>query len=164
MKHQPGVIVAHTDGACSGNPGPAGSGVVLEYGPYRRELSLYLGRATNNIAELKAIEAALRAIRRRDVPVVVATDSTYAERVLRGEYRARANRELVARIRRLLDEFDDVTLMHVRGHAGHVENERADELARQAVARRRSAAWRVDASGVRLEEPVDPAIARICRT
>jgi ribonuclease HI len=70
------AIVAYTDGACSGNPGPAGVGVVLIDGKERRELSEYLGTGTNNIAELTAIELALRAARAIDRSACTPTAST----------------------------------------------------------------------------------------
>ena len=130
-----GVVVAHTDGACSGNPGPAGWGAVMRWGTHVRELSGSLGRATSNIAELWAIKEALLAVRDRSLPVQVHTDSTYALGVLTLGWKARANQELVAEIRELLGEFESVRLVKVEGHAGVPDNERADELAGRAIRR-----------------------------
>ena len=140
-----GALVAYTDGACSGNPGPAGLGVVLLDEGGRWELSEYLGEATNNIAELTAILRAAEAAQERGGagrPVLVHTDSTYAIGVLQRGWRAKANRQLVERVRSALRRLPDVRLHHVKGHAGHPLNERADELARQAVERRASRGWR----------------------
>ena len=72
------AIVIYVDGACSGNPGPAGIGVLMRYGCHQREISRFIGLATNNIAELKAIRVGLQAVRDRNKPVRVYTDSNYA--------------------------------------------------------------------------------------
>jgi ribonuclease HI len=129
---------AYTDGACSGNPGPAGLGVVL-LGPRgtAHEAYEYLGTATNNIAELTAI---LRALEATDGagPVTIHTDSQYAIGVLQKGWKAKANTELVARIRAALSRRRGVRLVYVPGHAGVPLNERADELARMAIRTRSS--------------------------
>src|SRR5262245_39381132 len=75
-------LIAYTDGACSGNPGPAGLGVVLLVRGQRRELSEYLGTATNNIAELTAILRVVEVLEPTAEPLVVHTDSQYAIGVL----------------------------------------------------------------------------------
>ena len=132
-----GTLVAYTDGACSGNPGPAGLGMVLVDGDRRAELSEWLGQSTNNVAELTAV---LRAVERAPAgrPLVVHTDSQYAIGVLSKGWKAKANTELVARIRAALAARPGVRLVYVPGHAGVPLNERADELARLAVAQRRT--------------------------
>jgi ribonuclease HI len=135
------AIVAYTDGACSGNPGPSGVGVVLIDGKERRELSEYLGTGTNNIAELTAIELAVRASP-PDRPIRVHTDSTYAIGVLTKGWKAKANQELIARLRDLL-KGRKVQIVYVPGHAGVLLNERADVLAVQAVQQRASTPWQV---------------------
>jgi ribonuclease HI len=136
-----GDIFAYTDGACSGNPGPAGLGVVLVTPEGRRELSEYLGTATNNIAELTAILRALEALGESAEPVAVHTDSQYAIGVLQKGWKAKANQELIAGIKQAMRPFKKLSLVYVRGHAGVPLNERCDELARQAVTRRASAGW-----------------------
>jgi len=133
------AIVAYTDGACSGNPGPAGVGVVIIDGKQRRELSEYLGTATNNIAELTAIELAVRAAP-SDRPICVHTDSQYAIGVLTKGWKAKANQELIAGLRELL-KGRHVEIVYVPGHAGVLLNERADVLAVQAVQQRKSTPW-----------------------
>lgn len=135
------AVHIYTDGACTGNPGPMGLGVVLldpsgaTGKPIRRELSEYLGIGTNNIAELTAI---LRALQITDAsrPAVIYTDSSYSIGILSQGWKAKANQELVAEIRALLRTFSQVRFVKVAGHAGVPENERCDELARQAVGRR----------------------------
>ncbi|MCB9614905.1 MAG: ribonuclease HI [Sandaracinus sp.] len=135
-----GEALAYCDGACSGNPGPCGLGAVLMYGDERRELSEYLGRGTNNIAELTAI---LRVVEASPdgVPLQVYTDSSYGIGVLQKGWKAKANVELVATIRAALAKHGKTTLHYVKGHAGIPLNERADQLAVAAVEARASAGW-----------------------
>jgi ribonuclease HI len=136
-----GAVIAYADGACSGNPGPAGVGIVIVDGKSRRELSRYLGQGTNNIAELTAIELAVEAIGMLERPVRIYTDSQYAIGVLTKGWKAKANQELVARVRKLLAPLPDLALHYVRGHSGIPLNERADALAVEAVQRRELGAW-----------------------
>jgi ribonuclease HI len=111
--------------------------VVLWDGKMQRELSEFLGLGTNNIAELTAIDRGLdlaeEAAPARDRPVRVYTDSAYSIGVLSMGWKAKANQELVANIRAHLAKFTDVIFVKVAGHAGIPENERCDELARQAI-------------------------------
>ena len=127
---------AFTDGACSGNPGPAGSGVVLvEPGGKLHEGLEYLGEGTNNVAELTAILRALEWIPAEAGAIVVHTDSQYAIGVLQKGWKAKANPELVARTKRVVQERG-AHLRYVPGHEGVPLNERADELAREAITTR----------------------------
>ena len=128
-----------TDGACSGNPGPMGIGVVAIDGGKRRELGEYLGVGTNNIAELTAIDRALD-LAGADLgkrPVRIYTDSAYSIGVLSKNWKAKANQELIARMRRRLAGLSNIEFVKVSGHAGIPENERCDELARDAITGRR---------------------------
>ena len=130
--------IAYTDGACTGNPGPAGSGVVLldASGKLVKEAYRFLGNATNNIAELTAIDMVFDAVPRME-PVLIHTDSKYAIGVLTMGWRVKANGELVARIKKRV-EARPTRLKYVPGHSGVLLNERADELAREAIATRGS--------------------------
>jgi ribonuclease HI len=128
-----GTVHIYTDGASSGNPGPSGVGVVLTCGEKRKEISEYIGLATNNIAELTAIQKGLAAVRNRRLPVRVYTDSSYAYGVLVLNWKPKKNLDLIAAIRRSMAAFYRLTLVKVPGHKGVVENERADELATSAV-------------------------------
>jgi ribonuclease HI len=132
------AVAVWTDGACTGNPGPAGVGAVVIEDGERRELSEYLGQGTNNIAELVAIERGLELVRNRARPVVVHSDSSYAIGLLSKGWKAKANVELVARIRALVASFPDLRWVKVPGHAGVPDNERCDALAREAIATRQS--------------------------
>jgi ribonuclease HI len=126
-------IVIYTDGASSGNPGPSGIGVLMRYGSREKEISRYLGEATNNIAELEAIHTGLLAVKNRRVPVRLYTDSSYAYGLLVLGWKAKKNMDLVERIRRTVSEFADLSILKVKGHAGNEGNERADRLATSAI-------------------------------
>ena len=121
-----------TDGACSGNPGPMGIGVVVIDGARRREKGEYLGVGTNNIAELTAIARGIELAGDGGRRMRVYTDSSYAIGVLSKGWKAKANQELIARLKRQIAPLD-VEFVKVAGHAGVPENERCDELAREAV-------------------------------
>ena len=130
-----------TDGACSGNPGPMGIGVVVTVGDRRKEHGEYLGRGTNNIAELTAIrrglEIAAELMPGQDFAVRVYTDSSYSIGLLSQGWKAKANQALVAELREFLRGFPNLRMIKVKGHAGVPENERCDVLACQAVAQNR---------------------------
>jgi ribonuclease HI len=126
-------ICIYTDGACSGNPGPAGIGAVLRYKGKSKEISRYIGMATNNIAELEAIRVALEEVKNRALPVILFTDSSYAMGLLTKDWKARENQVLVQRLRELAATFRQLTFVKVKGHAGHPDNERADRLAVQSL-------------------------------
>src|SRR6185312_9402796 len=89
--HAEGTIIVYADGACSGNPGPAGIGVVVQDGSVRKELSQFLGQGTNNIAELTALFEAATMIDTPERPVRMHTDSKYAIGVLSQGWKAKAN-------------------------------------------------------------------------
>ena len=130
------AIHVWTDGACTGNPGPAGLGVVVVDGDKTTELSEYLGEGTNNIAELSAIMRGLEIVADRKRPVLVYSDSAYSIGLLSQNWKAKANVELVAKIRALCKQFSDLRFVKVAGHAGIPLNERTDELARLSVVNR----------------------------
>ena len=129
----PGVIVIYTDGASSGNPGPAGIGALLLFGGHEKELSESIGIATNNVAELTAIKRALEELKRTDLPVEIHTDSSYCIGVLTKGWKPNMNSELIHGIRALMNRFDRLRLIKTKGHSGIPGNERADSLATAAV-------------------------------
>ena len=138
-------ITIFTDGACSGNPGPGGWGAILRYGDKVKELSGGAGDTTNNRMELMAAIEALNALK-QPCTIDLTTDSSYVrngiETWMKG-WKARgwktADKKPVKNIDlwQALDEANkrhQVTWHWVKGHAGHPENERADELARAGMA------------------------------
>ncbi len=140
-RHEEGAVIVYADGACSGNPGPAGLGVVVLDGDARAVLSEYLGHGTNNVAELTAILRAATRLRGTDKPVRIYTDSKYSIGVLTQGWKAKKNPELVRDTKAALAALDDVALYYVPGHAGVELNEVADQLARRAVDERASDGW-----------------------
>ncbi len=139
------TVEIYTDGACSGNPGPGGYGVILRFGTKEKELSGGEATTTNNRMELTGVIVALEALK-EPCKVILTTDSKYVvDSVTKGwlsswrrnGWRKRdkspaLNADLWQRLWPLL-QTHDVTFVHVRGHNGHPENERCDRL---AVARR----------------------------
>lgn len=140
-------VLIHTDGACSGNPGPGGWAAILEYGVHRRELCGGFAETTNNRMELFAAVAALEALK-EPCEVALHSDSSYLvnavskrwiERWKRCGWRKAdkqpvLNADLWERIR-LQMERHQVTTVWLKGHAGHAENNRCDELARNCAHR-----------------------------
>ena len=134
-------ILVYADGACSGNPGPAGVGAIAIWADQTRELSDYIGEATNNIAELTGILRGVELAKELGRPLRLYTDSTYSIGVLTRGWKVKANKELVAKVRKAMDAHPDTQLFHVRGHQGVRLNEHADELAVRAVQSRESTGW-----------------------
>ncbi len=138
------AIHVWTDGACSGNPGPAGLGVVIVGdGAGQREISEYLGEATNNIAELTAILRGLTAVSDRARPVIVYSDSAYSIGLLTQNWKAKKNVELVQQLREVTRQFSDLRFVKVLAHSGISLNERVDQLAVGAISRRGNSDRRV---------------------
>jgi len=127
------AVCIFTDGASSGNPGPSGIGVVLRFGGHEKEISKYIGTATNNIAELEAIRAGLAELKKSDLPVRIFTDSSYAYGVLILGWKAKKNQKIITAIKTTMAKFNDLKLIKVKGHAGIEGNERADFLATSAI-------------------------------
>ncbi|MEC7764609.1 MAG: ribonuclease HI [Pseudomonadota bacterium] len=143
-------LIAHTDGACSGNPGPGGWGVLMQAkdgGTVVKERTLSGGEpaTTNNRMELMAAIMALETLERAS-KITVVTDSAYVKNGVTGWIHGwkrngwrTANKKPVKNVElwQRLDEAQkrhDVEWRWIKGHAGHEENERADELAREGMA------------------------------
>ena len=134
----------YTDGACSGNPGPGGYGAILEYGDHSKELSCGFRNTTNNRMELTAAIQALQSLKER-CQVALYTDSVYVKNGITQWLRnwkrrgwKTADKKPVKNID-LWQRLDEAVARHqvdwhwVRGHAGHTENELADQLANDAI-------------------------------
>ena len=145
MNQHPAILEIFCDGACSGNPGPGGWGTILRSGAAQKELSGFEAQTTNNRMELTAAIAGLAALK-RPCRVRLTTDSEYVKKgitewidgwVRRGWKNSQkkdvANRDLWEQLLEL-SRRHQVEWCWVRGHAGHPENERCDELARAAIA------------------------------
>jgi ribonuclease HI len=140
------AVVGYTDGSCRGNPGPAGAGALVVLPDGRRgESCADLGHATNNVAELTAIELALGLLDEvelaGDHPVALLSDSSYVNGVLCKGWKAKKNTELIMALRESLGRRPGVTVYWVAGHAGIEGNERADTLANQGAAGLTTTRW-----------------------
>jgi len=138
------LIHIYTDGACRGNPGPGGWGALLECENYKKEIKGSSQLTTNNIMELTAVIESLKLIKNSS-QIIITTDSTYVKNgindwihnwKLKG-WRT-ANKKPVKN-KELWQKLDNLSSKHqidwkwVRGHTGHVGNERADQLANEAI-------------------------------
>ena len=141
-------VTIYTDGACTGNPGPGGYGVVLLHGSHRKELSGGYRRTTNNRMEILAAIVGLEALK-EECRVTLYSDSQYVVNAVekgwawkweangwkRNKREEALNPDLWERLLRLC-EYHDVEFRWVRGHAGNRENERCDQLATGAARQR----------------------------
>ena len=138
------VVEIYTDGACSGNPGPGGWGVVMRWNGNEKELSGGAAETTNNRMELTAVIKGLEALK-RPCKVEVYTDSQYVQKGVTewmAGWKARGwktaakkpvkNQDLWQELDEMQGEHE-ITYHWVKGHAGHPENERADALATGAI-------------------------------
>ena len=144
MNDSNGRVEIFTDGACSGNPGPGGWGVLLRWNGTEKELKGGEAETTNNRMELMAAIQALETLK-RGVEADLYTDSTYVQKGItewshawkkRGWKTAAKKPDKNEDLWRRLDDAlsrHDVRWHWVKGHAGHSENERADELARMGL-------------------------------
>lgn len=141
MENEKKFVEMFTDGACSGNPGPGGYGVILRFGKAEKEISGGEKETTNNRMELTAVIKGLEALK-EPCHVVLTTDSKYVSDAVtlgwakswkqngwkKADKKTALNIDLWERLLELLS-IHDVEIIWVKGHAGHKENERCDELA-----------------------------------
>ena len=134
-------ILVYTDGSSRGNPGPGGFGVILAFGSKRMELSQGFKHTTNNRMELLAVIVALEHIKNRSYTVVIHSDSKYViDSITKGwvfgwakkNFKDKKNPDLWKRFLDLYPHFK-LEFIWVKGHAGHAENERCDQLAVEAA-------------------------------
>ena len=130
-------IKIFTDGASKGNPGPGGYGVILSFGNYYKELSAGFRKTTNNRMELLAVIVGLEALREKKYPVIVYSDSKYVvDSVNKGwvwnwqkkGFKKKKNIDLWKRFIPLHKKYN-LKFVWIKGHSGHTENERCDEMA-----------------------------------
>lgn len=135
------MISIFTDGACKGNPGPGGYGVVLRYGGHYKELSGGFRKTTNNRMELLAVIVGLEALKQKNIPVTVYSDSKYVVDAIekkwlvgwqKKQFAGKKNKDLWLRYLDVSRGFQ-LNFVWIKGHAGHPENERCDVLAVEAA-------------------------------
>lgn len=135
------MIEIFTDGAAQGNPGPGGYGVIMRYNQHEKELSQGFRLTTNNRMELLAVIVALESIKKPGIPIKVVTDSQYVAKAItegwiwnweKKNFKDKANVDLWKRYLPLHKKLNP-KLIWVKGHAGHAENERCDQLAVEAA-------------------------------
>ena len=138
------IVHIFTDGACKGNPGPGGWGAIMKYGDHVKELNGYSSKTTNNIMEITAVIEALKSLT-RPCAIILTTDSIYVKNgITRWIHNWKkkgwktSNKKPVKNKESWLQLDVEVQRHHiewkwVKGHSGHPENERADELANEAV-------------------------------
>ncbi len=144
MSNPHNIVYIYTDGACKGNPGPGGWGAVLKYGESVKEIKGSTKDTTNNIMELTAVIEALKTLT-RSCEIIITTDSNYVKDgitewihqwKIKGWKTASKkpvkNKELWQALEEETDRHE-IKWEWVKGHSGHPENERADELANIAV-------------------------------
>ncbi|MFM8849483.1 MAG: ribonuclease HI [Cytophagales bacterium] len=145
------MIKLYTDGAAQGNPGPGGYGTILKYGSHEKELSDGFRLTTNNRMELLAVIVGLEAIKKEGLLVTIYSDSKYVvDSIEKGwiwnwqkkpDFAKKANPDLWQRYIPLHHKFKP-KFVWIKGHAGHPENERCDQL---AVAAAEGKSLKVDA-------------------
>ena len=137
-------IEIFTDGACRGNPGPGGWGALLRFGDKEKEINGYACETTNNIMELTAVIEALKQIK-KPYEIDITTDSTYVKNGITiwihnwktngwktAAKKSVKNKELWIELDELI-KIHEINWIWVKGHSGHPENEKADELANIAI-------------------------------
>jgi len=131
------VISLYTDGACSGNPGPGGYGLVLLFNGHRKEMSQGFRKTTNNRMELLSVIIGLEAIKQKDYHVIIYSDSKYVVEAINQKwvfgwvkkgFKGKANADLWIRFLKVYNQSNH-QFIWVKGHASNVENNRCDELA-----------------------------------
>ncbi|MCW8858309.1 MAG: ribonuclease HI [Deltaproteobacteria bacterium] len=144
MSKKTTIVEIFSDGACSGNPGPGGYGTILRHGTHVKELSGYAAETTNNRMEMLGAISGLEALK-QPCRVCLTTDSQYLVKGMtewidgwqkknwkNSKKDDVANRDLWERLLELT-KIHQVEWVWVKGHTGHVENERCDELARLEI-------------------------------
>lgn len=131
------TISLYTDGACSGNPGPGGYGLVLIFKGHRKEMSQGFRKTTNNRMELLSVIIGLETIKQKELSVLIYSDSKYVVEAINQKwvfgwvkkgFKGKANADLWIRFLKVYNQ-NNHQFIWVKGHASNVENNRCDELA-----------------------------------
>ena len=138
------ILNIFTDGACKGNPGIGGWGAILEYGNSKKEIKGFSKNTTNNIMELTAVIKALECLNRK-CKITITTDSNYVKNGITEWIKSwkingwKTSKKSVVKNKELWVKLDNLVAKHeinwkwIKGHSGHPQNERADQLANEAI-------------------------------
>ena len=130
------IIKIYADGACRGNQNTTnigGYGVVLIYKDSIKELNNAFQDTTNNRMEILSVIEGLKSLKRFDIPVEIYSDSQYVVNTINNGWRKNANLDLWDELDRLIEKFDSVKFIKVKGHSDNNYNNRADKLANIAM-------------------------------
>jgi len=138
------ILNIFTDGACKGNPGIGGWGAILEYGNSKKEIKGFSKNTTNNIMELTAVIKALECLNRK-CKITITTDSNYVKNGITEWIKSwkingwKTSKKSTVKNKELWVKLDNLVAKHeiswkwIKGHSGHPQNERADQLANEAI-------------------------------
>jgi len=141
MSSTENTVIVYTDGSSRGNPGPGGYGAILIWGNVKKELSQGYKRTTNNRMELMAVIAALEALKKDNLQVLIHSDSSYVVKAIEEgwlknwikiNFKDKKNKDLWMRYH-IISQKHRVKLKWVKGHADNPFNNRCDELATEAA-------------------------------
>jgi len=144
MKKKLSKVEIYTDGACRGNPGPGGWGAVLIYNEVQKEIKGFNAHTTNNIMELEAVINSLKALK-KPCSITITTDSNYVKLGItdwiksweKNNWKTANKKPVKNKVQ--WQQLRELSLKHeivwkwVKGHSGHPQNERADQLANDAI-------------------------------
>jgi ribonuclease HI len=134
-------IVIYTDGSCLNNPGPGGYAIVMKFGQLRKEISKGYRKTTNNRMELLSVIEAMRLLKRNDLDVILHSDSSYVVDAINKKwvfdwqkkgFKKKKNPDLWRMFLEIYPHFR-IEFKWVKAHAGNIENERCDTLAKMAA-------------------------------
>lgn len=129
-------IKIYADGACRGNQfaeNIGGYGVVLLYGEYKKELKDAFKNVTNNQMEILSVIKGLKALKQYDIPVEVYSDSQYVVNTINLNWKKNANQDLWEELYNYIGKVKDIKFIKVKGHSDNIYNNRADQLANEAM-------------------------------
>jgi ribonuclease HI len=135
------IIQIYTDGACSGNPGPGGYGVIMKFNGREKIITEGFRKTTNNRMELLSVIVALEKITTDKYPVEIYSDSKYViDSITKGwvfnwvktNFKGKKNEDLWKRFLEVESKFN-ITYHWIKGHNGHSENERCDQIAVESI-------------------------------
>ena len=131
-------VEIYTDGACSNNPGVGGYGAILFYKDSNRQvhekkLSKGFNMTTNNRMEILSVIEGLKALKQYDIPVEIYSDSQYVVNTVTLNWKKNANQDLWEQLHNYIGKVKDIKFIKVKGHSDNIYNNRADQLANEAM-------------------------------